>query len=317
MNAAVSVCVSTRNRAADLDRLLIALEQQSIGVERFDVAVTDDGSTDDTGAVLDRHRARGRLQLVTHRHETSRGAAAGRNTAWRASSGAVCAFTDDDCLPTPDWLERGLAAMAEPGFVVGAVEPRRADEERIGPFSRFLRVTAGQAGWTPTANLFVRRDDLAHVDGFDERYRVGEDADLGLRLQAAGTSYRFEPSVLVRHAVVPATWRAAVREQQRWVDLPLVIARNPQARHSLLVGGLFWKRTHAHVVLAAAALAVRRRPLLAIALALPWLHERSCTNPAAGTPAERVASLPGVFAVDASEVIALARGSVKHGTLVL
>ena len=313
----VSVCVSTRNRAGDLDRLLDALDKQTIGHDRFDVVITDDGSTDATPDVLNRLREQSRVRLTVRRHEVSRGAAAGRNTAWRAGQGALCAFTDDDCRPTTTWLEHGLAAMAEPGFVVGAVEPAPEDEERIGPFSRFLRVTAGQAGWTPTANLLVRRDDLERVGGFDERYRVGEDADLGLRLQAAGESYRFDPSVLVHHAVVDSTWQAMVREQQRWVDLPLVIASNPAARGSLLVGGLFWKRTHAHVLMALAAMALRRRPLLAAALALPWLHERSCTNPAAGTRAEQLASLPGTFAVDTSELVALVRGSAKHGTLVL
>jgi glycosyltransferase involved in cell wall biosynthesis len=316
----VAVCVSTRNRAAHLDLLLHALTRQTVGVAQFEVVVTDDGSTDGTRDVLDRHVAAGRLQLAVRRHESSRGAAAGRNLAWRSARAGVCAFTDDDCAPTPDWLEHGLRAMRTTGFVVGAVEPREEDRERIGAFSRFLRVTAGEAAWTPTANLFVRRADLEQVGGFDERFRVAEDVDLGLRLQKAGTTYRFEPGVLVHHAVNQPSWRALVREQQRWVDLPLVIATHRDRRAALLVGGIFWKPTHARVLLAGMAVAAlaARRPRLATVLLLPWLHERGCTNPVGGDDKrERVTTMPGTFAVDASETLALMRGSWKHRTLVL
>jgi glycosyltransferase involved in cell wall biosynthesis len=57
----VAVCVSTRNRAAHLDLLLHALTRQTVGVAQFEVVVTDDGSTDGTRDVLDRHVAAGRL----------------------------------------------------------------------------------------------------------------------------------------------------------------------------------------------------------------------------------------------------------------
>ena len=49
-----------------------------------------------------------------------RGPAAARNVAWRATSAPVVAFTDDDCVPSPGWLEAGLAEIGDlPRVVVG------------------------------------------------------------------------------------------------------------------------------------------------------------------------------------------------------
>jgi glycosyltransferase involved in cell wall biosynthesis len=315
----VTVCVSTRNRSQLLRRLVDHLEQQSIGVESFELVVVDDGSTDGTSEVLYELAAITRLRMSVHRNETSRGPAAGRNLAWRHGAAQVCAFTDDDCRPTPEWLEAGLQAVGDGRVhVAGAVSPSPEDWSRVGPFSRYLIHTRANARWFAAANLFVQRQDLEAVGGFDERYRgaAGEDTDLGLRLEELGSAFVFAEKAIVHHDVSTTTVRELVQDQARWADLVGVVAAHPATRSELLERRFLWKRTHAQLLLMVLGLASGRAPVALVA-ALPWLHERICRDGRTDIPLEKWTSLPGTLAVDAAEVVAMIRGSLRYRTPVL
>jgi GT2 family glycosyltransferase len=317
----VSVCVSTRNRAHRLPSLLQRLEAQTLPLGDFEVVIVDDGSTNDTWPRLQSLAAKSSLQLQCLRNGRRRGAAAGRNVAWRTARAALCAFTDDDCLPTPGWLSMIVEQVDpdQPVLAAGAVLPPPGGNALRGPFARVVVVVPFNVQWCATANLVVRRADLDAVGGFDEvgLATAAEDTDLGLRVQASGSRLRFLPDALVYHPVEIGGFAALWRDHRRYVDLPLVFAKSPWARERLLHRGLFWKRSHPAALAAAVGLLFRRRPLLAAALAVPWLHERLCADPVAETFAERLLTLPGVLLLDLHEVATMVRGSVKHRVLVL
>src|SRR5436190_310359 len=115
----VSVVVATRDRAARLERLLAGLAAQTIGGDRFEVIVVDDGSADRTPALLAAAAERGELPLRTLRHDRPAGRAAAREDGWRAARGDLVAFIDDDCVPAPDWLAAGVEASASETIVQG------------------------------------------------------------------------------------------------------------------------------------------------------------------------------------------------------
>jgi GT2 family glycosyltransferase len=314
----VQVAVSTYRRPELLRRLLHALEQQTIGVDRFEVVVHDDASGDDTQQVL---RERTPLRLTVLRADRNLGPAAGRDRAWRAGTAPVVAFTDDDCRPTPQWLEQGLAAMQDAGraVVVGRTAPDPEQEHLLVDFSRTLRVD--DAVFAPTCNVFYRRADLEAVDGFDTRFAHpgGEDTDLALRVEAAGTPRTFAAAALVHHEVRASDLRVALRDVLRWVDVPLLYRKHPGARASTLTAGVFWKPSHppAVLLLAGVLLALARRSPAPLLLAAPWVRFRTTVWPVARGPRRRWALLPGALAVDALEVAVMARGSVRHRTVVL
>jgi len=317
---AVAVCVSSRNRAALLGRLLDHLEHQSLPTSSFEVLVVDDGSDDETPAVLEAARQRMALRLQTMRNETSRGPAAGRNAAWRAATAPVIAFTDDDCVPTREWLERALEAMGgRRRVVVGRVDPNPDQSAHAGPFAHTWVIRAAQARSFATANVLFRRDDLVALDGFDERYRnpACEDTDLGLRAEEQGVEVVFAPDALVWHDVRPGTWRDKVRDQARWADLALVFRSHPAARRELLHRGVFWKPSHADLLLLLLGVAAAPRDRRALALALPWLHRRLCTETTDQPWSLLLPALPGLLAVDLAELAAMVRGSIRYRTLVL
>lgn len=261
------------------------------------------GATDAVRAVIE---AAG-VQCV--RLEPNRGPAAARNAGWRRASSDYVAFTDDDCLPAPGWLD-ALAAAAAPGVVVqGRVAPRPEEAHRVGPFARTVIVEA-QGPFFHTANILYPRAVLEAVGGFDESYdRVaGEDTDLGWRAVEAGASVRFAPDALVWHAVTELGWRDLARDSARWGSAVRLVGRHPGLR-AHFHHRIFWKRSHEALVLALVGV-VLRRPWLA----LPWLltHRGEHRSHLA-----HARSLPGHLLVDAAELVALAQGSARARTLLL
>jgi len=103
-NAPLSVCVAicTRNRAADLERLLPHLEQLDYPSDAVEFVIVDNASTDDTSIIArDWCSRQSNAQFLS---EPRPGLPFARNLAWRQSKAALIAYLDDDAHPERDWL---------------------------------------------------------------------------------------------------------------------------------------------------------------------------------------------------------------------
>ncbi len=204
---ALSVVIPTYDNASGLRRCLAALERQSIGPERFDVVVVDDGSPAATGALLRAFRARTRLRLTCLRAEHG-GPGAARNLGLRRARGGLVAFTDDDCIPSPTWLRDYLALAPFPAGVAGIGGAVRFTPETwtarlchaLG-HTQNPRLASGDAAFLVTANALFAKEELLDVGGFDERYALagGEDSDLAYRIVARGGRLQTTGGALVWH----------------------------------------------------------------------------------------------------------------------
>lgn len=96
----VSVILATRNRSPSLARLLDGLTDQ-VDAPRFEVIVADNGSSDDTPAVVE--QAANKLDTRYVREECP-GKGRALNAALKLVRGDLIVFTDDDVQPFPDWL---------------------------------------------------------------------------------------------------------------------------------------------------------------------------------------------------------------------
>ena len=105
-NPQISVVLATRNRSASLASLLSGLYAQ-VNAPPFEVIVGDNGSSDDTPAVVE--TARSRLQ-IKYMREDRPGKSRALNAALRLAQGKLIVFTDDDVQPYPDWLACMYAA---------------------------------------------------------------------------------------------------------------------------------------------------------------------------------------------------------------
>jgi GT2 family glycosyltransferase len=309
----VSVVTATFNRPQRLAALLDSLRAQTI--DDFEVLVVDDASTDATARVLAEQEARGDLDLRVVRREANGGQAAARNDGWRAARAPLVAFTDDDCTADPGWLEAGLAAIAaapEGAVVQGRTDPIEDELARFGPYSTTHWIhTAGP--WFETCNIFYPRALLERLGGFDApafgRWG-GEDTDLAWRAIEAGAPVAYAPEARVRHAVHVLGPLGRLRFAARAGQTMRVFARHPELRRRHAIRGLFWKWSHYRLVLLIAALVLPRRLWpVHLWLAAPYLaHE---------APRSGKALAPYVLVHDLVEMGAAARGSVKHGRLVL
>jgi len=209
--AFISVVIPTYNRPLQLEACLGALSESNYPRERFEVVVVDDGGTAPLSEVIDTRRKV--LQIRLSRQERA-GPAAARNRGAALARGDLLVFTDDDCLPEPDWLP-ALARHAEarPSHLIGGATINALPDNLFSSASQHLvsylyeysTSRAGSQGWRgffTSNNLAVPVAGFAQIDGFDVRFPLaaGEDRDFCDRWVAQGLPMSFAPDACIRHA---------------------------------------------------------------------------------------------------------------------
>ena len=180
---------------------------ESINTElpSYEIIVADDGRTSTAKSMI--HQ---RFPWVHWVQGPGIGPAANRNAAAAVARGTWLAFTDDDCLPQPEWLHAFLVAItAHPGVTVfeGKTVPDRprktlAEHSPVG----------SQAGNLWSCNFAILRSEFEHLGGFDSQFRVCmEDNDFALRVRKSGLIFPFIEDALVVHP-----WRSRSLARDGW-----------------------------------------------------------------------------------------------------
>lgn len=112
----LSVVIPSLNRAPVLARALEALAAQTLSAARFEVLVVDNGSTDDTRAVVE--AAQRRLANLRYLFEPRPGLHAGRHRGLKEAAGDVLVFADDDSRGEPGWLAAIEENFADPAVAM-------------------------------------------------------------------------------------------------------------------------------------------------------------------------------------------------------
>jgi ABC-type multidrug transport system fused ATPase/permease subunit/GT2 family glycosyltransferase len=195
----VSVIVCTHNGARTLRGCLEGLAR--LDYQDVEVIVVNDGSADDTTAIIDAHD-------VQHVRTPGVGLSAARNLGLETATGEIVAYLDDDAFPDPHWLRYLAFAFADGRFAAvggpnlsppgdGVVADCVANAPG-GPVHVLL--TDEVAEHIPGCNMAFRRSALRAVGGFDPRFRTaGDDVDICWRLQDAGEQVGFHAGAVVWH----------------------------------------------------------------------------------------------------------------------
>ncbi len=213
----VSVIVPVRDNTEGVRELIDRLAGQSLARSDFEVIVGDDGSQDESCLALATED--GWVRVVRGTPRTSYTA---RNNAAALARAPVLAFCDSDCLPDPDWLENGLAALRRADVVAGEVSFEVPDSPTVWSLltvDMFLdqkRNVVFSRG--VTANLFVLRSCFDELGGFDPTLPSGGDYDFVRRAVASGARLAYAGDAIVGHPTLDdrRTFLAKVRTTNRW-----------------------------------------------------------------------------------------------------
>lgn len=202
----ISVIVAAHDAAATIGECLDAIGRQSLDRSGYEIILVDNGSTDSTRDIAARREG---VVVVSEPH---RGAYVARNAGLRNARGRLIAFTDSDCVPEPDWLERLSASLSAEGarVVMGRDRPvgtGRAirllatyDHEK----ERYVMSHADpEVYYGHTNNLITRREVLDELDGFDPLPRGADVVFVQKVIARYGTeAVRYEGEAVVHHTEI-------------------------------------------------------------------------------------------------------------------
>ena len=174
---------------------------QTLPEGQYEVVVSDDGPPENSARTL----IEGRYPTVRWVQGPRRGPAANRNYGASHARASWLVFTDDDCVPQPDWLA-AFANRLEAGAAEGCrvLEGRtECGVARIGPFEQAPGNDTGGLLWS--CNLAVERGLFETMGGFDAGFPFPhlEDVDFRLRLDDARESYQFVRDACIVHPPRP------------------------------------------------------------------------------------------------------------------
>jgi glycosyltransferase involved in cell wall biosynthesis len=189
----ISVVIAARNASAYIAETLASLQRQQ-DIERFEVIVVDDGSTDRTPEIaMDASRRDLRFRLVCG---SGRGVSSARNAGFAEASSPVTLFLDADDLLTPKALSRLVERIDASRAVAVLGGVRRisergdplpgADNRTLAPRSGTLLPLLRKNFVVTGGSLAIRSDAIRRVGGMDEDLTYGEDWEFWCRLAEIG-----------------------------------------------------------------------------------------------------------------------------------
>ena len=184
--------------------------------------MVDDGSTDDTPAMLEQYAGR-----IVYVRQANRGGTAARNTGIRAARGEYLSFLDHDDLLLPTKIERQMAIMdtrPEVGLVHCGYYRMDKDGNYIDKVN-FLpegdvrkEIVCGCFIWSGAP--LIRRECIEQVGVFDESV-WSSDASMWLRIAIAGYHFGCVQEPLGAYRILPDSSMADVSRTER-MDMPIL-----------------------------------------------------------------------------------------------
>ena len=218
----ISVVIPNLNSPV-IAKTLAALHRQNFDLSRCEVLVV--GLDEPKQVVSDEL-----VQFISTGKAQS--AAKNRNLGIARACGEILCFTDADCEPHQDWLQRisGYFEQTDVQVVGGSIsfqdDSYWSTCDNLSWFYNFLSSSAkGKRQHLPTCNLAVHRQVIQQIGGMDESFPVaaGEDTEWTTRMRQAGISLFFDPDLVVTHLARRSTWRLLWSHGYRYGQFSLKI----------------------------------------------------------------------------------------------
>jgi glycosyltransferase involved in cell wall biosynthesis len=199
----ISVVVPLYNSAKHLESCISALLSQTYPSSAYEIIMVDNNSTDNSIKVIMKYP---RIKLLS---EKKQGSYAARNRGVAESKGSVIAFTDSDCIPVPEWLDRISASLDSPsvGIVQGSrfytTESRGLLLLEAYESERAVYTFSGESAglyYGYTNNMAVRRGVFDRCGPFLEVMRGADSIFVNRAIEEYSSEIiRYAPDAAIRH----------------------------------------------------------------------------------------------------------------------
>jgi GT2 family glycosyltransferase len=205
-NPLFSIIVPTRNRPEQLLNCLNSIACLNYPKDHFEILIVDDGSQAYPASVIKRFKDRLDIILI---EQSRSGPAAARNAGARKAKGSYLAFTDDDCMPAQDWLERLRDRFERnPNDAIGGRTVNALPDNPFAATSQIIiDAVYGYKNRDPEKALFFASNNLAlparvfrAVGGFHPGFVTSEDREFCDRLVWKGYGMVYDPEIVIYHA---------------------------------------------------------------------------------------------------------------------
>jgi cellulose synthase/poly-beta-1,6-N-acetylglucosamine synthase-like glycosyltransferase len=234
----VALIVCARNEERRLPRLLQALAAQRYPVDKLEICLVDDRSTDRTGEIIENFATRHANVIHVRIDDTLPHFAPKKraiDAAIRRTTGEIILLTDADAAPGPFWIQEMVSAFQSDVVVTCGYSPyfpRRSFWQKILALEYFSHaaVAAGSIGvgrpLTCTgSNLAYRREAYFRIGGFEgiAQWISGDDDLLLQKMHRAGIGEIRYVADSAAHAPVrpPRTWREFLAQRIRYASKSL------------------------------------------------------------------------------------------------
>ena len=196
-----SIIITTYNRCEDLRECLASIPWALCESEQVEVVLMDDGSTDDTQAMVESDFP----QVFLMHNEANKGPSYSRNRCIAAAKGNLLLCIDSDTVVSAAWLQTILDADDGNTVLGGCVEDYHDGHVQGGPrratfLGKSLSTTPERANVAASANLAFPRTVFEAIGGFDEDLPYYfEDSDFCIRAHKAGFPFRYLSDARLRH----------------------------------------------------------------------------------------------------------------------
>jgi GT2 family glycosyltransferase len=201
-----SVIIPSRNRPRQLGAALRAISETTLPYRFVEVIVVADGRGQGLDSVVAGCKLPAPVELIEQEHQ---GPGAARNAGATRARGRYLAFTDDDCLPSPGWLNALKQVLDQsPGALVGGLTSNALEDNVFSEAShvihqivyRHYNAEPERASFLASNNMALRAEDFAQIGGFDPSFRLAaEDREFCDRWRWDGRPMIYAASALVLH----------------------------------------------------------------------------------------------------------------------
>jgi GT2 family glycosyltransferase len=202
-----SIIIPTYNRPERLRNCLSAIVASDYPAHDFEVIVVDDGSHLPIEPVILGFQDRLNLTII---RQANAGPATARNTGIAAATGEFVVFTDDDCVPKPDWLRLLVQHLQENrhclvgGHTLNALPKKlfsEASQILIDYLYQYFNQGSTQSTFFASNNFGLSRERIQQLGGFNTAFPLaaGEDREFCDRWLQAGYPMQYVPEARINH----------------------------------------------------------------------------------------------------------------------